>query len=211
MTYTKPIMFGLMFVLMLSACGPAAPTVDPYLVYTQAAETVAVQLSQTAAAMPTATETPLPTETPIPVTDTPALPSETPTALFTLPPQPTAPLVAATATSAQKAGDHATLGSQVPADGTRYKPGQEFQVMFSFINDGATTWKPEYRLVFLGGTQISTTKSVECGRTVKPGEKCEFYFNAVAPPGTGKFQSNWKVVNADNKYIGECYLQIIVE
>ena len=211
MTYAKQSMLGLIFVLAVSACAPATPTVDPYLVYTQAAETVAVQLSQTAAAMPTATETPLPTETPIPPTDTPAVPTDTPEPLFTLPPQPTIPAIQPTATSGQKLGDHASYGSQIPADGSKFSPTKEFRVMFSLVNDGTTTWKPDYRLVYFDGAQISTTKSIECGRSTKPGEKCEFYFNAVAPPNPGKYTSRWKLVNDQGTFIYEVYLTIVVE
>jgi hypothetical protein len=76
------------FVLLMSACGPAAtstPTPDVNIAYTQAAETVVANLTASA---PSATPPP-PPATPTPI----ILPSSTPapTATSTLPPAPTTP------------------------------------------------------------------------------------------------------------------------
>ncbi|MDZ4158238.1 MAG: hypothetical protein U1B80_00470, partial [Anaerolineaceae bacterium] len=69
----------LVCLVSLTACGspaPIEPTLDPNAIYTQAAQTVAAQLTQTALVAPTATSTPEPT---------PTVPEPTPT----FPPIPT--------------------------------------------------------------------------------------------------------------------------
>ncbi len=76
----KKIWFILLFALLITSCGPAQPSSDPNLIYTQAAETVAAQLTGAAVLTPptaTATETPLPEPTAT-ETSTPA-PTVTPT------------------------------------------------------------------------------------------------------------------------------------
>lgn len=73
MKITKIIALGSMVLAIgLAGCaGTPEPTIDPNVIYTQAAATVQSQLTETAAAMPTATATLEPTATPVPPTATP--------------------------------------------------------------------------------------------------------------------------------------------
>jgi peptidoglycan/xylan/chitin deacetylase (PgdA/CDA1 family) len=79
-----PLLAGL---LLLSACTPKASPVDTMAIYTEAAMTVAVQLTNAAAKTPSATVTmtPEPTATPVPPTAT-LEPSPTPTEAWTFHP-----------------------------------------------------------------------------------------------------------------------------
>jgi hypothetical protein len=196
---------------LLTACGGGQqPTVDPNMIFTQAAQTVSAQLSATAASLPTSTATPEPSPTP---TETVA-----PTATLPLPTvdsasagTPASGVTAPTAPSSsdqggKKAGDSADYSSQMPKDGTKMYPGVAFSLAFTLINTGSTTWGPGYRLKFIGGEQCSTVSSIEIDRNVKPGEKFEFFMAAFAPRSIGKFQSYWGFYNPQNIKIYEVYL-----
>ncbi len=201
---------------LLSSCGGSQqPTVDPNMIFTQAAQTVSAQLSATAASLPTSTATPEPSATP---TETVA-----PTATLSLPTVgaagvgtpasgvsvPTSAVPAAPSSSDQggnKAGDSAGYSSQMPADGKTFYPGDSFSLAFTLINTGSTTWGPGYRLKFIGGEQCSTVSSLEVDRAVKPGEKFEFFMAAFAPRGIGKFESYWGFYNPQNIKVYEVYL-----
>jgi hypothetical protein len=64
--------------LLVSACAPAIPTVDPASVQASAVAAASTMIAQTVAAVPTSTPvppTPLPTDTPQPVPTLPVLPT----------------------------------------------------------------------------------------------------------------------------------------
>lgn len=150
---------------LLSACGGApdaasTPTMDGTLVYTQAAQTVAAQFTQTSAALtvnaPTQTNTPEPTITMAPTitsvatlnifTQQPGVtqpPLGAPTHLFPLPGlgTPTAPLC----------NDSAYVRDVGTVDGSKLKPGQAFEKGWLIQNTGTCNWGIGYRLVHVGG------------------------------------------------------------
>ena len=205
---------------LLPACRtatPAAPTVDPNAIYTQAVLTVQAGLTETAAAAPTATATPEPTATTAP-TATPEPP--TPTVASTLAqPQPGSATQAPAATSAPaaaptvalgKAGDHCQFGSQSPADGFSILGGEQKQVYWSLVNTGTTTWTTGYKLTFVGGRQMSGTTSVPVEKDVKPGDKYEFYTIVVGPTTKGTFTSYWKLFNGGGAAFCEVYMKYVV-
>lgn len=215
-------------VAVLTACGaatPAAPTADPNAIYTQAVMTVNAGLTQTAAARPSDTPTPEPTATTAP-TET-VEPSVTPTqeavsgtAFPTLPQpgqaaQPTAKpgsLPLATTAALGQAGDHASFGSQSPADNSHFNGGVQAKVFWSLVNTGTTTWNKSYTLKWVGGTQLSGQTSIKLDRDVAPGKKGEFYTILIAPTKNGTFVSYWKLYNASGQIVpgSEVYLKFIV-
>jgi hypothetical protein len=97
-----------LLVLLLAACAPAAPTIDPAQIQASAMAAASTMIAMTVAAIPTAT--------PIPPTP---LPSPTPLPLATLPPLSTLP-PAAQPTKAPSAGncngifDVAASGAKAP-------------------------------------------------------------------------------------------------
>lgn len=202
---------------LLVSCSPAAvePTGDPNAIYTQAAATVQMQLTEAAAKLPTATQTPEPTEVPPTETPTEVPPTETP--LSTLP--VTATVAAATqqpafptATQVLKvSGDGALYQYQSQADGTTYDPNQEFLLAWGYKNIGTTTWTTDYRWVFLGGQALSGVTSINLEGTVAPGEKTEANLWAKVPDQPGSYVSRWKLVNAQGAYIEEFYFAFKVK
>jgi len=208
----------LLFMVMVSlvaACGPKAPAVDPNLVYTQAAETVAVQLAETQAAVPPATATAEPSATP-------EVPTVTATTVIipTFTPNAGAATLAAIPTSTQVVfggGDKADWAYTSPADGAVLKPGQVFQVAIGWKNIGSTTWTQDYKMVFSGGTQISAVTSLSYDTaggdklTIPPGEKAEFIFEATAPAEPGSYISYWTLKSPAGAYIYDMYFAYKVE
>jgi hypothetical protein len=208
---------GLLF--LLTACGAVSeptPTVDPNLIYTQAAETVQANLTGTAAAMPTSTNTPEPTAT---WTLEPT--QELPTATATLAANGTLPAVSTTlttstvaatkaATTGQQAGDHGRWVQNVPADGTTVGKGENFMLVFRIQNTGTTTWSTDYRLVHLSGTGLSSTTSINLDKATAPGDVGEFYITVFSPLEAGKYKSNWKLVTPHGAFITEVYFAFTV-
>jgi len=212
------IMVRLVFVvglIGLAACSPAQPaqpTADPAMIYTQAAQTVQAQLAQTQAAMPTATPTLVPSETPIPSPTLPPTEVPSPTEMATLPPLPTQPVLQPSVTQpVQQVGDHATFLYNVPGDGSTFDRGQKFLLAIGFQNSGTTTWTKQYRLVFMGGAQMSGVTVIYLEKEVKPGQKYEFDIAQAAPDKVGSYISRWKFVNASGVYIAEMYIKFSVK
>ena len=209
------IMISVVILSLLAACGPKAPAVDPNLVYTQAAETVAVQMAETLAAVPSATATPEPSatlEVPTATATTVMIPTFTPNA--------GAATVAAIPTSTQivfGGGDKANWAYTSPADGAVFKPGQVIQIAIGWLNTGSTTWTQDYKMVFSGGTQISAVTSLSYDPaggdklTIPPGEKAEFIFEATAPTEPGSYISYWTLKSPAGAYIYDMYFAYKVE
>ena len=76
---------ALLFSMVLGACAPAVPTVDPAMVQASAMAAASTMIALTQAAIPTATETPVPSPTPLPSPTIPPLPTGIPPTI-----QPTA-------------------------------------------------------------------------------------------------------------------------
>ncbi len=189
----------LLGVLSFSACSgkaPASPTPDINLIYTQAAETLSVQLTQTAAAMPTATFTPAPSNTPPP----------TATPFATLPPlgtQPGAnpPISIATATKAVATSpDAAVWINQVPADGTVFVSGNNYDeqdVIWTLKNTGTTTWNKNYYYRFYAGDSLSKSSSYYLKEDVKPGQEVKLPVDLKVPSAVGEYSMIWVITNPD--------------
>jgi len=213
----------LLVTIAFTACGGGAtpePTIDPNSIYTQAAATVQAQLTMTAAAMPTNTPTPPPTETPQPTPTEAATPTTPP-----LPtPQgglvPTLPNVAApgavTATSGFAAGDKARFISQVPSDikgPVVFNPRKFFSIFWTIQNIGSITWTTEYYWAYLSGCPLSAVYTVKLERQVKPGEKYEFAYAAIAPLDTSCKRTNWGLKSPSGYIVpgSEVYLSYKIE
>lgn len=187
------MLFLLSGLLLLSACSrsEATPTTDPALIFTQAAETVAAGLTQTAASMHTATPTVTlpPTSTPEPTQAVTPTSAVSPTA--TIPPTATRPSVA----------DRADFVSQSPLDGTVMYPEQPFTLTWTVKNVGTTTWTTAYQVrFFLGDATLRFGASdIRFPKEVKPNENVDLTLSMKAPTKAGDYTTIWVLTNADGQ------------
>ncbi len=204
--------------LLLGACGPQAtpqPTTDINAIYTQAAATMSVQLTQIALANPTATmaptstatatETPTEMASPLPVLDL-GTATPTPTATVTqgiifLPtasgPTPV-PVKTATANGCYNASLIADV--TIPA-GTNFKPGDKFTKTWRVKNTGTCAWTGAFKIAFVNGDMFGadTTKLFQ---NVNVGGVVDISLDMVAPNSTGVVSSYWMLYSEDGKYFG---------
>ncbi|MCJ7434342.1 MAG: NBR1-Ig-like domain-containing protein, partial [Anaerolineales bacterium] len=78
--------------------------------------------------------------------------------------------------------------SQVPGDGTHFKAGKEFDVVWVVKNNGTKKWESAWVFSFFDGTNFSTTGAYALGRDVKPGDTYQFDLDVIAPQGGGADQ-----------------------
>jgi hypothetical protein len=136
------ILVILILTSLLGACKPTAPvepTLDPDVIFTQAAETVAAQLTRTALSQPTATNTALPSPT---VTPTIQLP----TATAVSDPANATPEVTSQTGSTPNPNKMAFVTDVTIPDGQVIPPGAKFVKTWRIKNTGTTTWTANYRV-----------------------------------------------------------------
>jgi hypothetical protein len=184
MRFTYSIFIGLL-VLILAGCGSGAatPTPNPDLVITSAAMTVQAEITRRAGITPTSPPTEESTPTPLPATQTPTVPEASPTPLSATP-VPTSSVM-----------DAANYVSQSIADGTKFKPGESFEVTWVLINAGESTWTPEYKVLFFAGDQMGALASNPMPEEVAPNTTVEITINFTAPTETGRKRSIWVLNN----------------
>ena len=195
--------------LLLAACGPsdaASPTLDAISIYTEAAQTVAAQFTQTSSALTAAA--PPPTNTPEATpTEAPTItPISTTQPLFTLPPgtnppfglsTPTFSIIPSQATPTGQLCNDSTYYRDVGApDGTILKPGQAFVKGWLMLNSGSCNWGIGYRLVRVGGNTEFGGDSFAIrfpSEVVLPGTLVEISLNLVAPKQPGKYEARYQM------------------
>ena len=180
---------------MLVACGPGAPdapTPDIPALYTQAAQTLAVELT---GMVPTATFTP---EVPL-----------TPTFTVT-------PLVVNTATPSlaptQALCENVEFVEDVNVpDMTVMAPGQDFLKTWRVRNIGACPWGTGYGLVYGGYATIMSGQAVPMSVVVNPGELVEVSVRFRAPTQPGEYLSAWRMANPSGVPFGKpIFVKVIV-
>ncbi len=194
------------------------------VIFTQAAQTLSVQLTQVAAnATGTAgaiTPTLTPTLTPVQPTFTPR-PTNTPlsiasnTPLFTPTPLSTSSLPRTATPIPGGGGQTGTPGTPgvfcnaarfiedvtIPDD-TKVNPGTGFVKTWLLENYGYCTWTTGYKLVFVSGDRLSAPQEVPIQEEVKPGDEVEISVNMIAPLNPGKYESYWKLSDASGTLFG---------
>ena len=189
-----------LLMLLFTACTPVLTgvvTQSPDAIYTQAASTIAAQLTLEAAetivaqqtlqalqptSTPTATATLEPTAT---STATQVPPTATNVPPTNTPPPPT--ITPVPCNRAQFVGD-----VTVP-DGTTFEPLAYFTKTWRFRNVGACTWNTSYSLVFVSGSQMGGASEVGLTSQVKPGEVVDISVVLRAPEKTGKYEGFWQL------------------
>ena len=180
--------------LLLTACSTETPAPTPDLdnLATRAVQTFAVQLSQTAQALPTVTPSPKPATT------------------LTIDPGVTSTLTATQPAAGIETADKAVLVLQSPMDGAELGIKQKFDIIFTVKNDGQTTWTRRYKMRYFSGWEIAETQEIFFPKEVKPGEEVRLIMDVMAPPYTGSYITNWKLSNADGQNFYDLYLKVIV-
>ncbi len=194
-------------ILLLSSCNlgkSAKETKDPNAVYTSAAQTVAVQLTQNAQKQPSTTQTPTQAATTAPLPTGPAL-QET----IVSPSRTTQPTTAATQPSV---ADRVEFVSQTPQDGTAYAPKESFKVTWQVKNVGQTTWTTDYKIRFFSGNRIGAGLANEYSfpKSAAPGETISITVDFLTGADTGEFQSNWVLTNQNGQNFYPLYISIRV-
>ena len=207
----KIILWFITSLLVLNACNlPGSPTTsDAEAVYTQAAQTIAAQITQQAyttlvaevtriASTPGATPFTLPTQTPpsLPPSVTPFLPTATAVPPTSTPPPPTATPIVIPCNQAQFIKD-----VTVP-DGSIFTPGSEFTKVWRLKNIGSCTWDEDYSLVFVDGDRMQALKVIPLQDTIRPGEKIDLTADFITPSQPGRYRSFWMLSNASDKRFG---------
>lgn len=188
---------------LLSACGlaaPVEPTIDVNAIHTFAAETVIVEYTQTARAIP---PTAAATNTQ-PATVAPAL-----TAAPTNTTAPTNNPFQSTPTGIT-CDDAKWVEDVTVPDGTQMSPGQDFVKTWKVRNTGSCTWGSGYALIHGYDEKMEGIAEPLSG-TVAPGEEVEVSVRFKAPANAGEHRSYWRMQNASGSAFGEfLYVTIVV-
>ncbi len=197
--------------MLLAACNlPSSktPTPDAKMLITQAAMTVAVELTQSAALTPSPqpTQTTAPTNPPLPATAAVQEPTAQPKPTNTQPP----------ASGSNTAPDSASFVADVTVpDGTGATPGAIFDKTWRIKNTGTTTWSSAYSLVWVEGEKMGSPDSVAIPKEVRPGETVDITVRLTAPTKTGTYQTYFRLRNASGQFFkldgtGDLWVKIIV-
>jgi len=181
------ILVMLIMTSVLVACKPSAPvepTLDPNVIFTQAAETVAAQLTRTALSQPTATNTALPSPT---ITPTIQLPTATTASDSTS----TTPVVTSAAGSTPNPNKMAFVTDVTIPDGQVIPPGSKFVKTWRLKNTGTTTWTANYRVRLWAGNSYGAPTSFLLAQEVKPNTEVDISIEFTAPSQSGEYISHW--------------------
>lgn len=197
----------LVVALSLSACIPSAltPTLIAEPIFTQAAQTVAAQLTLSAgatavtllteiAAVPPTASPPPPSATPIPPTATPQ-PTETPLPTDTpLPPTETL------------TPDLPCLWARVVSDRSEpdvqyFYPGEEFTKIWRIQNIGTCTWDQDFSMIFDRGTEMGGPSSIPLD-VVRPGETVDVAVDLTVSLRPGDYASYWMLSSSWGELFG---------
>lgn len=194
-----PLLWLLLGALLLSACNlPSGnadhATPDPNAVFTAAAQTASVQLTQAAGnANAQKTATPLPS-----------------VFLPTVTPAPTKNAVVATATVDDKCDKAKFIDDITIPDGTEFTAGESFTKTWRVQNIGDCTWTSDYALVFDAGEKMGGASPQLLMGSVAPGEQVDISIDLIAPSATGTYTGNWQLRNNTGKLFAKVYVQIKV-
>jgi hypothetical protein len=182
----KKWLYAIALILMLVLVGcnlPAGGQVtppSPEAAFTQAAETVAAELTRVALlASPTSN---IPTDTPIPTNTSAPTPTNTPIYTPTNTPIP-----------CNLAG---FVSDVTYPDNTLVAPNQTFPKTWRIRNVGSCSWNSSYLLVFDHGDGMGVTagytQSLTAG-VVNPGQMVDLTVNMTAPATPGTYTSYWRL------------------
>jgi hypothetical protein len=98
--------------------------------------------------------------------------------------------------AAQECSDEAELIAQTldPAV-TVFVPDEAFTVDWTVRNRGDCTWDRNYRLIFISGDRMDSTRTARLRSTVEPGETLTLSLDLAAPAEPGDYRGVWRLRN----------------
>jgi len=181
------ILLMLLMTAVLVACKPSEPmepTLDANVIFTQAAETVAAQLTRTALSLPSATNTAQPSPT---MTATIELPTIAPTSDSTS----TTPNSTVVSGSTPNPNRSVFVKDVTIPDGQVIPPGTQFVKTWRIKNIGTTTWTANYKVRLYGGNSFGAPSSFLLAQEVKPNTEVDISIEFTAPSQTGEYIATW--------------------
>ncbi|NMB55956.1 MAG: hypothetical protein GYA15_14780 [Leptolinea sp.] len=209
MNFQKSLLTLLTAVCLFSASGcnapvtpQPAPTVDVPALKQEIYSTLVAQLTADA---PKATATPAPTAT-AEATATPlTLPTLTQAVAGAVTSTPQSTFTAAAVTryptwTKTPYTDSVVLAFQSPGDGTVMAPGQDFDVKWTFRNNGKRKWTNEFFVTYYGGYKSNSLTTMMLP-AIGYGEEYTFIADFTAPTAPGNYVSYWRMYNDDKVVI----------
>jgi murein DD-endopeptidase MepM/ murein hydrolase activator NlpD len=96
-------------------------------------------------------------------------------------------------------------------DGAEVAPGESFVKTWRVRNTGTTTWKRNYQLAFVSGTQMAGPPTSLINRTVAPGRTADISVRLKAPAAPGRYHGNWTLCNHHGESMGRImWVEIMV-
>jgi len=192
----KKITLICVLIFWVSACqlpqDNPLPEGKPGALYTEAAQTLSVKMTQERIRLPGTAQPPYSNDTPHP-----------PSPTFIIP----------TSTTEKKEQDSSKACDQVKfikditiPDEMDLAPGEKFTKTWQIQNAGSCPWTIGYLLYFENGDLMGGPSSQELtSETIQPGDMIDISVDLVAPLETGSYQGNWKLrnVKGDGFGVGE--------
>jgi hypothetical protein len=188
-------------------------TTDPNAVYTAAAQTADVRLTEVLQSTPSPTSEPaLPTPDAAQTEAAAQTAQAALTAAAGASPTSGGPTATSAAQPTASQADRATYVADVTIpDGTQLNPGASFTKTWRLLNAGTSTWTTAYALVFVSGDKMGDNTSAPLSVQVAPGATVDISVSLVAPATAGTYRGYWKMRNASGAYFDETiYVEIIV-
>jgi uncharacterized protein YceK len=186
----KRILYALAILALATMVGcsssQATTTVEPGVYYTQAAQTIAVELTRAA-----------PTQAPPPLLASPTL-MTIPTSTATPPP----PISGASQTPNLCNQAMFVYDVTIP-DGTIMSPNQSFTKTWLLKNIGTCTWNSGYHLVYISGNPMGgSTSPLLITGTFPPGQSVEASVSLKAPALARTYEGYWKLSDPNGNLFG---------
>ena len=184
------LLISILTLLFFTSCGPKGqkePTVGPDAIYTSAAETVRVQLTQNAVQHQITTAT----------QEIISQPSATPTQMGPQNPTSTSASLATQTNTPQSVLDKADLIQQNITDGSAVPINNAFEMIWEVKNIGPTTWNTNYQVRFYSGNRLGVglPQSYPFTAVVAPNETYQVVVQMETGSETGEFTSSWVLTN----------------
>ena len=196
----KSLIALVLMALLAAACnlpgnGATATQESPEAIFTQAALTVAAELTRVALlATPTPIVPILPTFTFTPIPTEPSTPTNTP--VYT----PTNTPIPCNLASSNPATIDVTIPDYAPM-----APNQVFTKTWRIRNAGSCSWNSSYLLIFDHGAGMGVTAGYTQQLTtgvVNPGQEVDLNVNLKAPAATGTYAGYWRLRNPGGAVFG---------
>jgi hypothetical protein len=220
--FTRYVLLTIIFILVLTACGPfqATPATEPQLpqgaVETSVAATLAVMESQVES-MVAATLDALPTDVPLATATDSLPPTNEPTATVvqitespTFTPIPPTPTLSAFVGKPTAVREYAcSVFSQKPKDYVVVGARQDFDVRWTLLNTGTKAWTvhgTDYK--YVRGPRLHKYADIyDIAKDIGPGGRIEIVVDMIAPKEKGTHVTYWGLANGSNHF---CQFYIIV-